>query len=332
MTRFRVLITAPFDPQVAEELSRHVDVDLATPSLSGASLARGEHKARLTEAHVVICELDVVDEESLAAIPELGLVVACRAAPVNVDLQACGRRGVQVATTPGRNADAAADLTMALLLATVRHTFEAERWLRKGSWNADDPFAPYSIFRGMSLNGHTIGIIGGGAVGRRVATRAAAFGMTVLVHDPHLSAGAFDTLAELVELDDLLRRSDVVSLHVSLSEATKGLLGARELELMRPDAYLINAGQAALIDEEPLVDALREGRLAGAGFDVYWHEPIPKDHPLLALRNVTLTPHIGGASDDVVSAHSRMAADAVLEWVAGRTPPHTVAAPGPVPA
>jgi phosphoglycerate dehydrogenase-like enzyme len=316
MSRPHVLITAPFDPRIADELADVADIQLAEPSMDGLPLEEGVHADLLPNAEVIVCELDRVGERTLDAAPKLGLVVSCRAAPVNIDLDACARRRIPVTTTPGRNADVTADLTMALLLTTVRHTARAETWLRNGSWDSRNVFAPYRLFRGIALNGRVLGVIGCGAIGRRVAQRARGFGMNVLVHDPYLQAEAVRGLAELVPLDELLRRSDVVSLHAALNEQTRGLLGPEKIGLMRKDAYLINAGRAALVDETALVSALTEKRIAGAGFDVFWEEPLPANHPVLALDNVTVTPHIAGASDDVVTEHSKLAAKAIHDWAA----------------
>lgn len=313
-----LLITAPFDAGVAAALADAYQVRTFPPSMSGRSLADTLPASELAGATAVVCELDLVDQRALALTPELRLVVSCRANPVNVDLAACAARGVTVATTPARNADVTADLAFALLLATPRHTGRAERWLRGGGWTGEDVFEPYRRFRGPALAGRTLGVLGAGAVGRRMIRRALAFDMRVLAHDPHLAEGALDV--PLVGLDDLLRGSDVLTVHVPLNESTTGMVGARELGLLKPGSYLINAGRAAVVEEEALVEALRTGHLAGAGLDVFWTEPVPADHPLLAMDNVTVTPHIGGASDDVVTAQSRIAERALRAWRAGRTP------------
>jgi phosphoglycerate dehydrogenase-like enzyme len=315
-----LLVTAPFDPARAQALGDVFDVVRREPSLAGDSLAQRGIDDDLARATAIVCEVDVVDEATLAKAPNLRAVVSCRANPVNVDVPACTAAGVVVLTTPARNADVTADLAFTLLLMTVRHTGRAERWLRSGAWSPEDVFEPYSAFRGIGLSGRTLGILGGGAIGRRMLRRARAFGMEVLVHDPFLAPDAFGDEARVVELDELLSSADVVTVHVPLAESTIGLIGDRELRLMRRDAYLVNAGRAAVVEEDALVDALREGRIAGAGLDVFWTEPVPADHPLLALDNVTVTPHIGGASDDVVLEHSRIAERGLRAWVAGERP------------
>lgn len=312
-----LIITASFDATVATRLADHFRVETVEPSLDGHSLADRGLDDQLARATAVICETDMVDRATLAKAPHLRVVVSCRASPVNVDVDACTERNIAVLTTPARNADVTADLAFTLLLMTVRHTGRAERWLRSGAWSPEDVFEPYSTFRGIGLHGRTLGILGGGAIGRRMMKRARAFGMDVLVYDPYLPADAFDGEAEVTELDEVLSRSDVVTVHVPLAESTIGLIGDRELRLMRRDAYLINAGRAAVVEEDALVNALTEQRLAGAGLDVFWTEPVPVDHPLFAMDNVTLTPHIGGASDDVIVEHSRIAERALHAWLSG---------------
>lgn len=314
-----VLITAPFDGASASRLADAFELVRIEPSLAGASLATMRLEQELARATAIVAELDVVDRATLDLAPELQLVVSCRANPVNVDLEACSARGIPVATTPGRNAEVTADLAFALLLSTVRHVSRSERWLREGAWTTENVFEPYERFKSIGLSGRTIGILGGGAVGRRVLRRALGFGMRAKVYDPFLPHDAFGDDAEIVPLEEAMA-CDIVTVHVPLTPATTGMIGASELALMRRDAFLINAGRAAIIDEDALMAVLRERRIAGAGFDVFHQEPLPRDHELLHLDNVTLTPHIAGASDDVVAEHSRMAADALLAWAAGEQP------------
>lgn len=322
--RPRVLITAPFAPDQALDLDDVLDIEVGASSTSDKSIVDGPDGEGFRSVAGVVCETDLIDQKALDAAPELRFVVATRANPVNVDVAACTERGIPVACTPGRNADVTADLAFGLLLSTVRQISGGERFLRAGEWNPEDPFEPYRRFRGIGLNGRVLGIVGGGAIGRRMAQRSLGFGMTPLVYDPFVSQDELADLAELTSLEDLLQRSDVVTIHAPLNEATRGLIGPEELALLRPEAFLVNAGRAAIVDEGALIEVLRSGRIAGAGFDVYWEEPVPTSHPLLNLANVTLLPHIGGASDDVVTEHSRMAADALRAWATGQTPSHVV--------
>src|SRR5882757_2170796 len=315
-----LLVTAPFDAGIAQALGNAFEVELVEPSLAGRPIGEMHLDAQLARATALVCEVDVVDEATLEKAPNLRVVVSCRANPVNVDVAACTTRGIPVLTTPARNADVTADLAFSLLLMTVRHTGRAERWLRSGSWSSDDVFEPYEKFRGIGLAGRTLGILGGGAIGRRMMHRARSFGMDVLIYDPFLSANAYGTEATITGLDEVLSRSDIVTIHVPLTDSTIGLVGDRELRLMHKGAYLVNAGRAAVVQEDALVNALTKGWIAGAGLDVFWSEPVDPHHPLLALDNVTVTPHIGGASDDVVTEYSRIAERGLLSWIAGERP------------
>jgi D-3-phosphoglycerate dehydrogenase / 2-oxoglutarate reductase len=317
-TRPHVLITAPFDADVAEVLREHCDVVIRPPLENGVSLAESDHVDYLASADILITEIDLVDQASLDAAPALQMVVSCRAMPVNVDMAACEARGVAVKTTPGRNADVTADFAFGLLLSTVRKVSESEAWLRTGEWSMADQYYPYREFRGMMLKGRTLGIVGGGAIGRRMAERARGFGMERIIYDPFVTQDQLGDLGVLADLPELMASSDIVTVHAPLMDSTIGLISDKMIRLMKPTAFVINAGRAAIIDRDALVSALVEGRIHGAGMDVYWDEPPQPDDILFSLPNVTLTPHVAGASDDVVVEHSRLAADHVTAWLSQR--------------
>lgn len=315
-TRPKLLITAPFDGSTAESLKEEFQVRRQPPEWESMSLVDGPHAQYLADAQAVVCELDVVDQRTLDAAPELRMVVSCRSTPTNVDLAACEKRGITVATTPARNADVTADVAFGLLLSTVRQLSRAEQWLRSGAWRPEDAFYPYTTFRGMALNGRTLGIIGAGAIGQRVAERAMAFGMHNLIFDPYMTEEQLDGLGTVSSLEGVMAKSDIVTIHAPLNDKTEGLIGAEELALMPTHALLINAGRAAIVDETALIAVLRDGCIAGAGLDVFWEEPLPRNHALFDLDNVTMTPHIAGASDDVILKHSRIAAERLRAWLA----------------
>jgi phosphoglycerate dehydrogenase-like enzyme len=314
-----VLITAPFDPKVAHELQGICNVILANPLETSMSLADTSHRQYLANADVIVAELDVIDDAVLSLATRLSVVIACRSMPVNVDLAACKVRGVEVKTTPARNADVTADGAFGLLLNALRQIGRSETWMRNHKWSSEDVYYPYREFRGPVLNRKTMGIVGGGAVGRRMASRARGFGMEVFIYDPFVSQEELGDLGRIVDLSELMSSSDVISIHAPLIDATRNLIGARELALMKPTAFLINAGRAHVVNEEALREVLESERIAGAGLDVFWEEPLPNDHWLLRLESVTVTPHIAGASDDVVSEHSRMALEHILDWIASKS-------------
>lgn len=264
-----------------------------------------------------------VDEELLeAAGPGLRCVANVAVGYDNVDLAAAARRGVAVTNTPGVLDDATADLTLALILAAARRLGEGERLIRSG-----EPWAwSMSFMLGRDLRGKRLGIVGLGAIGRRVAERALAFGMTVAYAqrrdaDSELVAAL---QAERQELDELLAGADIVSLHCPLTEETRHLISAQRLALMKPGAILVNAARGPVVDEAALVEALRSGPLGAAALDVYEHEP--EVHPgLLELDNVTLVPHLGSATVETRRAMAELAARNALAAVAGEPLPTPVA-------
>jgi glyoxylate reductase len=265
-----------------------------------------------------------VDEEFLEAAGE-GLRAVCNVAVGfdNVDLAACARRGVIVTNTPGVLDDATADLAFALILAARRRLGEAERLVRAGEpWEWGMGFMV-----GHDLRGARLGIVGLGGIGARVGGRGRGFGMEIAYFGRSESPHADELGATRVDLDELLATCDVVSLHTPLTPETRHLIGARELGLMKPTATLVNTARGAVVDESALVEALREGRIGGAGLDVYEDEP--NVHPgLLELDNVVLLPHIGSATVETRAAMAELAARNAIAIARGEEPPTPVPLPG----
>ena len=280
---------------------------------------RGELLELVRGAEALVTMLvDRVDAELLdAAGPDLRVVANVAVGYDNVDLAACAERGVVVTNTPGVLTDATADLAMALVLMTTRRLAEAERRVRTG-----EPWG-WTMFHlaGTSVQGRTIGILGPGGIGLATAARARAFGMDVLLSgrsapDPGVVA---DQDARVVDPPTLLAEADVVSVHTPLTEATRHLVGAEQLRLMKPTAYLVNTARGPVVDESALVEALRAGEIAGAGLDVYEDEP--HVHPgLLERDDVVLLPHVGSATIETRSAMADLAADNVLAVLDGGVP------------
>ena len=312
----RALVTAEFPSDGLDELAAlgyepvHAGWGVTRTALSQAELI-----AALEDTEVLICEVERVDGEVLEAAPQVRLVASCRGNPTNVDLDAAAAGGVTVLATPGRNAISVADFTLGLLLHHCRHIGRSERQLRDHGWMLGDDL-PYFHFRGPELAGRTLGLVGLGAIGRLVADRARGFGMTVVAFDPFVTIAPEGV--HLMPLDALLVRSDVVSIHCPLTLGTRGLIGERELGLMGPAAILVNTARAAVVDEAALLQALRDRDIAGAALDVFWQEPLEDDHPIHELDNVTITPHVAGAADDVPRHHARMIIDDIARWQAGQ--------------
>jgi len=256
-----------------------------------------------------------VDSDVLAAAPKLRVVSNFGVGFDNVDLEAARERGVLVCNTPGVLSDAVADLTLGLLVALARRLPEAERFVREGGWGTRPGLA-----LGTDVGGKTLGIIGLGRIGVAVAKRAHAFGMSITFHDKFREPPNVAPFCAYRELDDLLVEADFVSLHVNLGPETRGLIGARELTLMKPSAYLINTSRGQTVDQAGLVAGLRGGELAGAALDVMEEEPLPPDDPLLTLPNVILLPHIGSATVETRQAMRDLAIDNLLAALRGERP------------
>jgi len=270
------------------------------------------HEAVAGAQAVVTMLTDRVDDAFLdAAGPDLRVVANVAVGYDNVDVEACARRGVTATNTPGVLTDATADLAMALILMTTRRLGEGERVVRSGQpWRFS-----LSFMLGAGLQGKTLGIVGLGAIGRAVADRARAFGMRIA----HTSRRPSED-AGFLPLEDLLAASDVVSLHCPLTPETHHLIDAAALARMRPTAYLINTARGPVVDEAALVDALREGTIAGAGLDVFEREP--EVHPgLMELDNAVLIPHLGSATVETRTAMAELAARNAVAVLAGEEPP-----------
>jgi len=219
----------------------------------------------------------------------------CRAGTENADVNAASAKGIKVMKTMGRNAEAVSDFTIALMLSELRNLARGHAALMEGEWKKKYPNA---TFMG-DVSGKTIGLVGFGYIGRLVAHKLANFNVRVIVYDPYIKEEALREFgAELVSLEELCKQSDFVSIHARLSKDTAGLIGKEAFSWMKPTAYLINTARAGLINEADLVEALEKKQIGGAALDVFWTEPIAKDHPLLKMDNVTLTPHLAGATND----------------------------------
>ncbi|MBC8450458.1 MAG: hypothetical protein H8D78_22210 [Chloroflexi bacterium] len=315
----QALVLAEFDPQAIPALrALGYAVDLAGWGQTRHALSEDELVALMPDVALLVVEVEQVTERVMAA-PRLEIVAACRSEPVNVEVAAATAAGIAVLGTPGRNADSVADFTLGLILALGRSICRADRHLRERGWHVGGEI-PYFHFRGPELAGKTLGLVGCGATGQALACRAGALGMEVLGCDPCLCRADLSGLAQLTTLDEMLPRADVLSLHVPLNDATRGMIDAAELARMKPTAYLINTARAAVVDEEALYHALRARRIAGAALDVFWQEPLPADSPWLELDNVLLTPHLAGAADDVKAHHAAMVVEDVRGLLNGECP------------
>ena len=269
---------------------------------------------------ILCCLTERIDADVLEAAAGVKGIANVAVGYDNIDVAEATRRGIPVSNTPGVLTDATADLAWALLFAVARRIVEADRFTRAGKFKAWGPM----MFLGGDITGKTLGIIGTGRIGTAVAMRSRGFGMRVVYHDLVENVELERELgARRAALEELLGESDFISLHVNLTQETRHLIGERELSLVKPTAYIINTSRGAVIDEGALVAALQEGRVAGAGLDVYEDEP-RLTPGLTELDNVVLLPHIGSASVATRTRMALMAAENLLAMLKGERAPNCV--------
>jgi phosphoglycerate dehydrogenase-like enzyme len=274
--------------------------------------------ARLAAGAVgAIVSTDPFDESVFAAAPGLRVIARVGVGTDSIDLDAATAAGAVVTVTPGANQETAADHAMALILAALRRVVEHDASVRRGEWSRTGTLTPWE------LHGATVGIVGLGTIGRAVARRLAGFGVDVLVADPAVASA--DGL-RVVALAELLARADVVTLHLPLTDRTRGLIGAAELAAMRREAVLVNTARGGLVDEQALVAALDSGAIRAVALDVFADEPVIS-RELLARSNAIFTPHIGGLSDRSIARMTEQATESVLRVLAGRPDRGTIANP-----
>ena len=311
----RVLVAEPVAQEGVELLRARHEVD-ERPGLS-----RDELCAILPDYDALVVRSQVqVDAELIAAAPRLMVIGRAGVGVDNVDLEAATRAGIVVVNAPTGNTIAAAEHTLALLYGIARRTAAADASVRRGEWQR-------AQFTGLELRGRTLGIVGLGKIGQAIAVRARAMEMTVLGVDPFISAeAAANHGVELVEFDTMLARADVVTVHVPLTRATRGLIGREAIAKLRPGAIVLNVARGGVVDEVALAEALQSGHLAGAGIDVFEHEP-PTGSPLLDAPNTLLTPHLGASTAEAQILVSEEVAAQVLDVLDGRSARYAVNAP-----
>ena len=298
---------------------RHGYVDGGIPGLK-EYLGEPDDIARFVDgADILITHLAPINGDILDRLPALKLIAVSRGGPVNIDVAACKARKVKLVNTPGRNSSAVAEFTIAAILSETRLIRAGHEALRQGIWRGD-------LYRfdkiDAELSEMTVGLIGYGHIGTKVVRLLKPFGCRILVCDPYVPISAEDREddVEQVDLDTLLKRSDVVSLHARVTEETKGFLAAAQFARMKPGAYFINTARGPMVNYDDLYQALKSRHVRGAMLETFWLEPPPAESPLLKLDNVTLTPHIAGASTTTVRIAARMIAEEIRRHGAGEPP------------
>jgi D-3-phosphoglycerate dehydrogenase / 2-oxoglutarate reductase len=311
----RVLVVEPLAPEGLDLLRAHHDVD------ERIGLPREEIAAILPDYDALVVRSQVkADAELIAAGTRLVVIGRAGVGVDNVDLEAATRAGITVVNAPTGNTIAAAEHTLALLYGLARRTAAADASMRRGEWKR-------SQFTGTELRGKTLGIVGLGKIGQAIAVRARAMEMPVIGADPFVTPEQAGNLGvELVSFDDLVERSDVITVHVPITRATRGLINAAAIARMKPSVLLLNVARGGILDEVDVAEALRSGRIAGAAIDVFEKEP-PLDSPLLDAPNTLLTPHLGASTAEAQVAVAEEVAEQILEVLDGRPARYAVNAP-----
>jgi glyoxylate reductase len=319
MSRPRVFITQPVAPSAILRLQGVAEVEWNPDPVH--IMGKEELCAAVRRHDILFCLLhDRVDRDVIAANPELRAIASMKITPSDIDVAAAISRRIPVTVIPSVVTEATADIHFALLLAVARRLVEGDRLVRAGVF----PGSQSSYLEGAGVSGKTIGLIGGGGrIGRAVARRAVGFSMRVLYWAPRRNTESEEREAGInyVPFEQLLAESDFVSMHAPLTPETRHLMGAREFGLMQPSAFFINTARGAVVDEAALVRALTERRIAGAGLDVFEHEP-KVDPALLAMPNVVLTPHLGSAVREVRETMAHLVVDNILALLEGKRPPN----------
>jgi D-3-phosphoglycerate dehydrogenase len=337
----KAAVCTPLPGDVIERLEKECEVVICGELKHGKGNATEEQ----TKEECMGCEMIILGDEyagtdTINAWVDAGMkfIGVAKGTPATVDFDAIQAAGLELSYTPGRNRVAVAEFCIGLMIAESRHLALSAAGLRKGehlgepvddvydvpdvknvTWGPLDenhPFTDYGI--GFEMFGKKLGIAGYGAIGREVAVRAKAFGMEILAYDPFMPAERIEADgARAVDLDTMLAESDIVSLHLPVLPSTKAIVNKDWFNKMKPTAILVNTARAHVIDQKDFVEALQNGTIGGAALDVYWQEPIPANHPLLQMRNVTLTPHMAGLTTDVDGWSGKMMGEEVIAYLDG---------------
>lgn len=323
----KAFVTADFDDYGLQLLKKHMDYvyenwrDTQKIYFDENEFIK---KIKSIEADVVIVEADFVTKNVIEQC-DLKIIASCRDDPWNVDIKTATEKGIPVFSAPHRNTPAVADLTVALMLCVTRNIMKADRLLRGGKIiykNESDFLKNFNLFKGVELGSKKVGIIGLGSIGFEVAKRLRnGFGAEVLVYDPYVNEDRLNEVnGKSVDLETLMRESDIVTVHAKVTEENKGMIKKKHFEMMKKTAYFINTARAAITEEDALFEILRDKKIAGAGLDVFIKDPIESGDRFLTLDNVIATPHIGGNTIDTVRRQSKMIAEDIDAYLSGKEP------------
>lgn len=316
----KILITAPYTESALNQLQEVLGEVIYKPWKPHGRAYNAEELIGLlqeTGADALITEHDEVTERVIALYPDLQFIGVCRGTPSNVAVKTATEAGIPVFFTPARNAQAVAEMFVANVITFMRHTLAGIEWLRSGGWG-DGAHTSYLQFKGNELAGKTIGMVGFGAVGQRIANIVRCLPCPVQFYDPFVEDGLPGY--RKTTLEDVFSTSDIVSIHLPVNNHTKGMINSSLLGLMKPDAIFVNTARAVVVNRNDLLDVLERKQIRGAILDVFDHEPPDEiDNRIIHLPNVLPTPHIAGATFEVEDHHADIMNEAVLGWFSDRS-------------
>jgi D-3-phosphoglycerate dehydrogenase len=324
----KAYITAPFSEGAISELERVLDDEVVYESWLETNKVYFQADALVEKikeigARVFICEGDNVKKDVIENL-DLKIIGSTRGDPNNIDIETATKRNIPVLHAPGRNTIAVAEMTIAMMLALLRKLHKVERTLHSDAFHVED-FSDYvkyyNNFKGHKLEGKTIGIVGLGRIGFEVAKRLKPFNVKFLVYDPYVDDVRLRFIqGKAVDLNTLMKESDIITLHCPPTDETDGLIGEEQINLMKPEAYFLNLARASITDEFALHDALKENKIAGAALDVFNIEPVDEDNEFLELNNVIVTPHLGGDTYETNHKHGMMMVEGIYKILHGEIP------------
>ena len=322
----KAFVSAQMTQEGLDQLARYADIKYGGWGHTGKKLTPKELVKEAADCELMVICYEEINDYVLDHLPNLKLIACSRGGVENVDKEAVRRHKVWVTSSPGRNANAVAELTIALMLCALRHIPRTHHYIMSKNWEKV-PWdiagnTSYKTFNGYELYGKTVGLIGYGAIGRRVAKILSGFDVNLIVYDPFLQE--CPSKVKKVEWEELFSLSDIVSLHCKLTEDTKGMVNAEAFERMKSSAVFVNTARGGLIDEDALYQALANHKIACAALDAQREEPMPHDSKLLSLDNIILTPHIGGASRDIIAQQTKILMEDITAYFETGKPIHVI--------
>lgn len=324
----KALITASLSDQALSELRKHMEVTYESWRDTGIIYFDVKELAeKLRGYDIFITVADDLKKPEFFEQVSLKLIVFCRGDPFNIDLNSATKKKIPVIYTPLRNVDAVADLTIGFMISLARNLTQLDRFLHSEGFEVtdfEDWINYYNKFMGYELKDKTVGIIGFGQIGRRVADRLKGFGINLLVYDPYISSDIIKVFGKKVELNYLMKQSDFITIHAAATDENDNLIDQERIGMMKKTAFLLNLAKGSLVDYEALYEALKSNKIAGAALDVFPLEPIDEDNEFLELENVIVTPHFGGNTVDVIERQSKMIVRDIKLWLNKEIPEHVL--------